>query len=256
MPLLLEDLRRQIYQDFEVIVVDGQSSDSTVKKAFEYAKKLSRLRVVNSSKQHVCFQRNLGAKLALGDILVFIDADCRIDPTFLLGLRYKWEISQADILSFWIKPDVISRTNESIALAVNLFRELQNNLKPRFLLESLVVIDKQGFFAGGGFDESLDYAEGGHLIQKLIKLGCESKIVRDPIYTFSFRRLRRLGLLKMAGTMARLELSNLIGKDYQSFLAKKLYPMTGGTQFRYNAKAKNRFMLKINQLLKTASQSF
>lgn len=256
LPLLLEDLRRQIYRDFEVIVVDGRSTDSTLVKAKAFSATLPKLSLFTSPKAHVCLQRNLGAQSALGKTLVFIDADCRIDPSFLLGLKYRFETSQTDVLSFWIKPDVINRTNESIALAINLFMELQNNFKPRYLLEALFAIDKKSFLTVGGFDETINYAEGSQLIQQLKKSGYRSKIVRDPAYTFSFRRLRRLGLVKLAGTLAQLELSNLMGKDYQSFLAKKIYPMTGGTQFLYNRQAKSRFMAKINELLKAANRNF
>jgi len=65
-----------------------------------------------------------------------------------------------------------------------------------------------------------------------------------------------MGLLTMAGTMARLELSNLIGKNYQSFVAKKIYPMIGGSQFRYNQKAKNQFVIKIKKLLMDLDRDF
>jgi len=256
LPRLLRDLSRQIYRDFEVIVVDGGSSDKTVKLARSFSPSLPRLTVTFSPRPHVCHQRNLGVKTAKGKILMFMDADSRLDPEFLLGARYRWETSQAEVLSFWFKPDIINTRNESIALAVNLFRELQNNLNPRYLLEALFMIKKDRFLAAGGFDESINYAEGSQLIRTLVKQGNVSKIVRDPVFTFSFRRLRRMGLLTMAGTMARLELSNLIGKNYQSFVAKKIYPMIGGSQFRYNQKAKNQFVIKIKKLLMDLDRDF
>ena len=256
LPRLLKDLSRQIYRDFEVLVVDGGSTDATLPKAKTFTRVLPGLKIVKSPKAHVCVQRNLGAKLAQGRILVFADADSRIGPEFLLGLRYRWAISQADVLSFWLKPDIINPQNESLALAVNLFRELQNNLQPRYLLEALFAIDKSVFLKAGGFDETVNFAEGSRLIRQLVKLGYTSKIVRDPVFSFSFRRLRRLGLLTMAGTIARLELSNFIGKNYHSYLAKKIYPMGGGQESDYNVRAKNRFITKIKQLLESFDQNF
>lgn len=255
LPRLLQDLSRQIYRDFEVIVVDGRSTDSTLAKAKAFSATLPKLSLLISPKAHVCVQRNLGAKSADGRILVFIDADCRIDPAFLLGLRYRWETSRTDVLSFWIKPDIVNRQNESIALAMNLFRELQNNLQARYLLESLIAVNKASFLAVGGFDETVDFAEGGRLLKALVKKGYNLKIVRDPVYTFSFRRVRQMGLLKIAGSMAGLELSYLFGKDYQTQLAKKLYPMTGGSQFFSDPKTK-RFVDKIRKLMTTINRSF
>jgi glycosyltransferase involved in cell wall biosynthesis len=55
---------------YEIIVVDGGSSDNTLKIAKEYADK-----VVISDKKSPSIQRNLGAKVAEGKILLFIDAD-------------------------------------------------------------------------------------------------------------------------------------------------------------------------------------
>lgn len=246
--LLLADLAGQIYRDFEVIVSDGSSADSTVKIARKFKSKLPALTIVSSSKRHVCTQRNLGAKTARGDILVFCDADSRIGPEFLLGLRYHWELSRAQVLSFWFKPDISTPQNEAVALAINLFRELQNNLKPSYLLEALVAIDRKSFISAGGFDDSVHFAEGSQLIRLLVKQGCVSKIVRDPVWKQSFRRFRQLGLLSIAGKVASLELSKLAGKKYHKKLAQKIYPM-GGQQFEFDNKTRNRFIDKIGRLL-------
>ncbi len=66
LPLLLRDLSQQIYRDFEVIVVDGRSTDKTLKIAQNFKKKVPRLKIIISPKRHVCFQRNLGAGSAAG----------------------------------------------------------------------------------------------------------------------------------------------------------------------------------------------
>lgn len=248
MPRLLADLSRQIYRNFEVVVVDGRSDDRTVTLAKKFRRRLPRFRLLVSPRRQVCAQRNFGAQAAQGKVLVFMDADCRIGPEFLLGLRYRWETNRAQVLSLWLKPDVTTPGNEALALAVNLFRELQNSLQPSYLLEALVAIDRRAFLASGGFDESVGYGEGSFLIKIMTRRGYVSKVVRDPVWRFSFRRLRQLGLLVMAGKMARLELSKLIGKQYQRNLAKKIYPM-GGQQFAYDRETRNRFVDKINRLL-------
>lgn len=255
LPRLLKDLTRQIYRDFEVIVVDGGSKDKTIVKALSFKEKLPGFRLEKSPRANVCSQRNLGARLAQYQILVFIDADTRIEPEFLLGLRYRWETSHTDLLSFWLKGDVNNRQYDSIALAMNLFRELQNNLQTRYLLEALIAVDKSCFFDCGGFNEKINYAEGGALIKTLINKGYSSKIVRDPVYTYSLRRMRQMGLLKITASIARLELSHLFGKDYPQQLIKKLYPMTGGSQF-LNAQKTKHFMEKIKTLMSSISRSF
>lgn len=58
------------HEKFEIIVIDGGSSDNTVKIAKRHADK-----TVISKIKSPSTQRNLGAKIARGNILAFIDAD-------------------------------------------------------------------------------------------------------------------------------------------------------------------------------------
>ena len=250
LPRLLEDLSSQTYQGFEVIIVDGESDDQTVAKARLFKSKLPLLKILTSPKRHVCTQRNLGAQNASADILIFSDADNRLPPYFLQGIKYRWESNNVDILTCWLKPDISNRQNDAIALAINTFFELQSTVKPTYLLESFFVISSKCFTLIGGFDESIDYAEGKSIIQPAISHGFSAKIFKDPVYTFSFRRLRKYGVLGIAGRMAKLELSNLLGPEFHNFQASKLYPMSGGGLFKKPKRAKNKFLKNIAKLLK------
>ncbi|UCD95825.1 MAG: glycosyltransferase [Candidatus Bathyarchaeota archaeon] len=68
-------------EDSEIIVVDGGSTDATVKIAEKYADK-----VVISPKRSPSIQRNLGAKMATGDVLAFLDADTVAAESWLKGI--------------------------------------------------------------------------------------------------------------------------------------------------------------------------
>jgi glycosyltransferase involved in cell wall biosynthesis len=97
---LLEDLARQNYKDFEVIVSDAQSKDGTKKVVESFAKKLNVL-LVESPPKGPGAGRNRGAEAARGDWLLFLDADDDIDdPNFLSTLLEKtlergWNTSSA-----------------------------------------------------------------------------------------------------------------------------------------------------------------
>ncbi len=79
----LDSLLIQTLQDFEVIVVDDCSTDSSVKVVESYAEKFDgRLRLVHTEKSlsGAGISRNIGMKLARGEFIQFIDAD-----DFILG---------------------------------------------------------------------------------------------------------------------------------------------------------------------------
>lgn len=249
LPKLLNDLSAQTFRDFEVIVVDGHSDDATVTKAKALASSLPKLTVLNSPRRHVCTQRNLGAKHARADIFIFMDADNRLPSYFLQGIKYRWESSNADILSTWLKPDIDKPSNETIATAINLFLELQNNIKPTFLLESMVVVSKACFVDCRGFDESTSYAEGKSFIRSAILRGYIPKVSRDPIYTYSFRRLRKFGAISMTSRIARMELISLLGQDPTNTKFSQLYPMLGGKFFTKLPRKKNQFLHNITKLI-------
>lgn len=250
LPNLLKDLAHQSFRDFEVIVVDGGSKDKTVALAESYAAQLPKLTLLSSPRAHVCTQRNLGAKQAQADVLIFSDADNRFPPYFLQGAKYRWESEGVEILSFWIKPDISTGSNNAITSAINLFMELQLNVKPTYLLEGLIAINHHVFDQLGGFNEQINYAEGKSLIQHAVTLGYRANSIRDPQYIFSLRRFRKYGLLNVASRVAKLELANLLGPNYHAQQAQKLYPMLGGTLFGKPKKDRNKFLKNIQKLLR------
>jgi glycosyltransferase involved in cell wall biosynthesis len=250
LPKLLGDLASQTYQDFEVIVVDGGSKDKTLTLAQEYVSRLPKLTLLTSPRAHVCTQRNLGAKHARANVLIFSDADNRLPPYFLQGVKYRWESEKVEILSFWVKPDISNPRNDAITSAINLFMELQLNVKPTYLLEGLITINRLVFESIGGFNERVNYAEGKPLIQQAILRGYRARSVRDPQYIFSLRRFRKYGILSITSRVAKMELSNLLGPDFHAKQVQKLYPMLGGTLFNKTQKSKNKFIRNIQKILK------
>ncbi|MEI6621041.1 MAG: glycosyltransferase [Actinomycetes bacterium] len=71
----LSSLRNQAYPDVEVIVVDNKSTDETLEISHKYADKVETKGPERSA------QRNHGADVATGGIVVFIDSDMTLEPT-------------------------------------------------------------------------------------------------------------------------------------------------------------------------------
>jgi glycosyltransferase involved in cell wall biosynthesis len=250
LPHLLKDLSQQSFRDFEVIVVDGHSEDKTVELAKSFISKLPSLTILNSEKRHVCTQRNLGAGQAKGEVLIFSDADNRLPTYFLQGIKYRLESESMDVGSTWFQPDKLTPSSELISTAMNLGLELQNSIKPHFLLESLIIIRRKAHSLIGGFDEAINYDEGNNFINKANKFNLIVKTFHDPIYYYSIRRFRKFGILKVLGGVATMELSTLLGPEIHDIHAKKIYPMLGGSIFSKNYQRRNRFIRNIKKFFK------
>ncbi len=79
----LTSIQAQTVSDWEAIVVDDGSSDSTAEIANQFGIKDSRIRLLIQSNQGVSAARNAGIKFAKFDWLLFIDADDWISPQYL-----------------------------------------------------------------------------------------------------------------------------------------------------------------------------
>lgn len=85
----LESIANQTFRDFEVIIIDDVSTDSTVEIAREYAAKDSRLRVYqNENNLGFAGNRNKAVTLARGQYIAWLDQDDIALPE-RLELQYK-----------------------------------------------------------------------------------------------------------------------------------------------------------------------
>ncbi len=102
----IRSLLTQTYLNFEIIVLDDNSTDGTANAVRDVAGSSSRLQIVSGNplpsewlgKNWACHQLS---QLAKGDVLVFTDADVSWAPQALSSLVAEIEQTQADLLTIW-----------------------------------------------------------------------------------------------------------------------------------------------------------
>lgn len=67
----LESLKKCETSDYEIIIVDGKSTDKTVKICGGYTDRI----LIEDKKEGIAIARNKGVEIARGDIVAFLDAD-------------------------------------------------------------------------------------------------------------------------------------------------------------------------------------
>lgn len=174
----LNSLSKQSFKDFEIIVVDDGSTDGILQKLQN--SKNPKLKILKQEHKGAGAGRNLGAKIAKGEILVFVDADMTFDKNFLkmlvkpiLAGRSKGTNSIDEYVSNWDKPlarayslnenwDGKKRYPKRISPKQKVFRAI---LKKEF--------DKVDGFIPGGYNDDWSLSE---------KLGYEADVAEKAIF--------------------------------------------------------------------------
>ncbi len=78
----LESLKEVDYPDYEVILVDDGSKDNTP----EIAARHPWIVYIHQENKGLSFARNVGARAAKGEVIVYTDSDCMADPDWLYYL--------------------------------------------------------------------------------------------------------------------------------------------------------------------------
>lgn len=220
LPILLNQLAKQTFTDFEVIIVDGKSEDQTKQKVTSFSASL-KVSFLESDKRNVSHQRNLGAKGALANYLIFFDADTEIPKDFLEIVEKAVKDKAPDLLTTWIKTE--EEGIKPIETGTNLIFEISKGIEMPALYGSMILVKKSTFEKVHGFNEKLKFKEDTDLSQRIFKKGFKYIILRDTYYYWSLRRFKKLGTIKTLQKYLLLHLSKTL--DYpmggQAFTTKE-----------------------------------
>jgi len=186
LPLLLKEIKKQNSADYEIIVADAGSEDKTIEIAKNYGCKIIPGGLPARG-------RNEGAKIAQGDIFLFMDADnIFLPPEFLKNLLEEFEKRKLDVASFPIYP----QGNGFDKFAYRIYNWWVRSVQ-RFsaYATNSVLVRKNIHQKIGGFDEEIKIAEDHFYAKTARKFGKFGFIKTEPILT-STRRFEKDGRLK------------------------------------------------------------
>lgn len=100
LPDTIESILNQTFADFELILIDDGSKDSSGVICDLYAAKDSRVRVIHKENGGICSARNAGLRIARGEYLAFCDNDDKYLPNLLKDNYELAKEHNADIVRF------------------------------------------------------------------------------------------------------------------------------------------------------------
>lgn len=94
----LQSIRRQTYENLEIIVVNDGSKDVSLPVCEMYARVDKRILLIDKANSGVSATRNLAIEMAKGKYLQFVDSDDYLDPNATRLMVEKAEEAQADMV--------------------------------------------------------------------------------------------------------------------------------------------------------------
>ncbi len=147
----LKSLQSQSFKDFEIIVVDDGSTDRTR----DIIRKFDKATLIEGEHKGPAFSRNIGARIAKGGILVFVDADMTFHKDYIKNLILPIK-----------KDNKIIGTTHDFEIATNienkcsrLWGKVRVSREEAKEVKIFRAIRKEKFLGMGGFDSKYGYAD-------------------------------------------------------------------------------------------------
>ena len=178
---LMANLGEQSFRDFEVLIVnDGSTEQETLN---TLAKLRSDVRVVDQENRYLPGARNRGFSEALADIVLPLDCDDRLDPSYLAETYNVLGHAPADIGFVYTHMRLAGALTGTYVSFFDRFDQLFMNRLPYCML-----FRKSAWSAVGGYDESMrDGGEDWEFNVKLAEAHYRGIEIAKPSFIYAVR---------------------------------------------------------------------
>lgn len=189
---------------FELILVDGGSSDRTMEEAKDCMDKFSHGFKILEAERGRAIQMNKGAQMAEGNVFLFLHVDCFLDKDALTLIEKKIYEDNAvggGFIQSFSNPDFFLKFQ-------SVFGNLRTRITGTFYGDYGIFLKKDVFEKIGGYDE-IPFLEDVEICRKAKRYGRLIQI--DRLIVTSPRRYFKKGRLRLTFAFIMANLFNMIG---------------------------------------------
>jgi glycosyltransferase involved in cell wall biosynthesis len=184
LPRLLDSIKAQDFDSYEVIVADAHSTDRTREVAAEYG-----CRIVDGGLPAV--GRNAGAAEAQGEFLFFLDADVVLPKGFIRNVYNEMQDRYIDLATCEIRPLSDHRLDRVLHRMINLAVLLNLRMDPK-AFGFCIFVTRRLFRRIDGFDETIYVAEDNDFVKRASEFS-SLRYLRSAHIRVSIRRFEKEG---------------------------------------------------------------
>lgn len=201
LPGSLESILNQTYKNWELLIVNDGSTDSSKEICLSYALKDSRIIYIEQKNQGVSVTRNVALKHCKGKYVCYVDADDWAEPNFLQELynTVKENNSEIAICSYYVFDDKETRAfdfsfKETLLSCSDFKSKLIKNEIQSFMWNK--IFDRK-IFNDVKFIPGVSFQDMSFFDEILPKLKRSVPVIHKPLYHYNQRKTSAVHIRKL-----------------------------------------------------------
>lgn len=230
----IDSILAQSFVNFELILIDDGSTDSSNKICDEYLKKDSRVIVVHKENGGLSSARNVGLAMAKGEYIAFVDSDDYIEKDMYKILIENIEKTNSDIsicsiyLQYDNKTIIQGKSDNSLEILTREQALFETCIGKKFKEFAVNKLYKRELFKTIRFPEGRIF-EDAYVFYKLVDKSNRISLINTPLYYYL---QREDSISKGEFKEKKLDLIDA-NKEILNFIKKEYPKLTESANYKY-----------------------